>query len=188
MGGSRVICVLSDEHHHYDTQKESYRLTAVAQDQGFPPLSRTVEVQIEVVDRANNPPVWTQSIYGPIYIKENLPVGAGVISVKARLGAEHTITLACGTKNLLFYTTDTLSTDYCRSCSLHPPPPIRSIPLCLILTHGFVLCFRTLFHIYYHCLFRLATNSLLLLRICANHYLTSCYVVLNLATYTETLN
>lgn len=68
------------------TQKESYRLTAVAQDRGFPPLSRTVEVQIEVVDRANNPPVWTQSIYGPIYIKENLPVGAGVISVKARLG------------------------------------------------------------------------------------------------------
>lgn len=67
-------------------QKESYRLTAVAQDRGFPPLSRTVEVQIEVVDRANNPPVWTQSIYGPIYIKENLPVGAGVISVKARLG------------------------------------------------------------------------------------------------------
>ncbi|KAK4289887.1 hypothetical protein Pmani_037174, partial [Petrolisthes manimaculis] len=64
--------------------RESYRLTAVAQDRGFPPLSRTVDVQIDVVDRANNPPVWTQSIYGPIYIKENLPVGAGVISVKAR--------------------------------------------------------------------------------------------------------
>lgn len=43
-----------------------------------------MDVQIDVVDRANNPPVWTQSIYGPIYIKENLPVGAGVISVKAR--------------------------------------------------------------------------------------------------------
>ncbi|XP_069950928.1 neural-cadherin-like isoform X3 [Cherax quadricarinatus] len=66
--------------------RESYRLTAVAQDRGFPPLSRTVDVQIDVVDRANNPPVWTQSIYGPIYIKENLPVGAGVISVKASSG------------------------------------------------------------------------------------------------------
>ncbi|XP_063604101.1 neural-cadherin-like [Penaeus indicus] len=68
--------------------RESYRLTAVAQDRGFPPLSRTVDVQIDVVDRANNPPVWTQSIYGPIYIKENLPVGAGVISVKASSGIE----------------------------------------------------------------------------------------------------
>ena len=56
----------------------------MAQDKGFPPLSRTVDIEIDVVDRANNPPVWTQSIYGPIYIKENLPVGAGVISVKAR--------------------------------------------------------------------------------------------------------
>ncbi|XP_076032082.1 neural cadherin isoform X3 [Oratosquilla oratoria] len=68
--------------------RESYRLTAVAQDKGFPPLSRTVDVQIDVVDRANNPPVWTQSIYGPIYIKENRPVGAGVISVKASSGIE----------------------------------------------------------------------------------------------------
>lgn len=65
-------------------QRESYRLTAVAHDGGYPSLSRSVDVQIDVVDRANNPPVWTQSIYGPIYIKENLPVGAGVISVKAR--------------------------------------------------------------------------------------------------------
>ncbi|KAB7494699.1 Neural-cadherin [Armadillidium nasatum] len=71
-----------------NTSQESYRLTAVAQDRGFPPLSRTVDVEIDVVDRANKPPVWTQSIYGPIYIKENLPVGAGVISVKASSGIE----------------------------------------------------------------------------------------------------
>lgn len=56
----------------------------MAQDKGFPPLSRTVEVQIDVVDRANNPPVWDHTVYGPIYIRENLPVGAKVVSVKAR--------------------------------------------------------------------------------------------------------
>lgn len=66
------------------TQRESYRLEAMAQDKGYPPLSRSVEVQIDVVDRANNPPVWDHVIYGPIYIRENFPVGAKVVSVKAR--------------------------------------------------------------------------------------------------------
>lgn len=56
----------------------------MAQDKGYPPLSRTVEVQIDVVDRANNPPVWDHTIYGPIYVKENMPVGGKVVSVKAR--------------------------------------------------------------------------------------------------------
>ncbi|KAF9809555.1 hypothetical protein SFRURICE_020852, partial [Spodoptera frugiperda] len=64
--------------------RETYKLEAMAQDKGFPPLSRTVEVQIDVVDRANNPPVWDHTVYGPIYIRENLPVGAKVVSVKAR--------------------------------------------------------------------------------------------------------
>jgi hypothetical protein len=59
-------------------------LEAVAQDRGFPPLSRTVEVQIDVVDRANNPPVWDQVVYGPIYVKENKNIGDKVVSVKAR--------------------------------------------------------------------------------------------------------
>ncbi|XP_031773274.1 neural-cadherin-like [Apis florea] len=61
-----------------------YKLEAMAQDKGFPPLSRTVEVQIDVVDRANNPPVWDHIVYGPIYCKENMAVGAKVVSVKAR--------------------------------------------------------------------------------------------------------
>lgn len=61
-----------------------YKLEAMAQDKGQPPLSRTVEVQIDVVDRANNPPVWDHIVYGPIYCKENMPVGAKVVSVKAR--------------------------------------------------------------------------------------------------------
>lgn len=56
----------------------------MAQDKGFPSLSRTVEVQIDVVDRANNPPVWDHVAYGPIYCKENMAVGAKVISIKAR--------------------------------------------------------------------------------------------------------
>lgn len=56
----------------------------MAQDKGYPPLSRTVEVQIDVVDRANNPPVWDSTVYGPIYVKENMPVGGKVVSIKAR--------------------------------------------------------------------------------------------------------
>ena len=59
-------------------------MEATAQDKGNPPLVRSVEVQIDVVDRANNPPVWDHVVYGPIYIKENMAVGAKVISIKAR--------------------------------------------------------------------------------------------------------
>ena len=65
-------------------KRETYKLEAVAQDRGFPPLSRTVEVQIDVVDRANNPPVWDQVVYGPINVKENKNIGDKVVSVKAR--------------------------------------------------------------------------------------------------------
>ncbi|KAJ3653821.1 hypothetical protein Zmor_013053 [Zophobas morio] len=65
-------------------QRETYKLEATAQDKGYPPLSRSVEVQIDVVDRANNPPIWDHVVYGPIFIRENLPVGAKVVSAKAR--------------------------------------------------------------------------------------------------------
>jgi len=73
--------------HHvkYTQQRASYTLEAIAEDRGTPPLSRTVEVEIDVVDRSNKPPVWDQRIYGPIYVKENTPVGETVTSVKARL-------------------------------------------------------------------------------------------------------
>ena len=70
--------------HSSTNQRETYKLEAVAQDRGFPPLSRTVEVQIDVVDRANNPPVWDQVVYGPIYVKENKNIGDKVVAVKAR--------------------------------------------------------------------------------------------------------
>jgi hypothetical protein len=65
-------------------QRASYTLEAIAEDRGTPPLSRTVEVEIDVVDRSNKPPVWDQRIYGPIYVKENTAVGETVTSVKAR--------------------------------------------------------------------------------------------------------
>ncbi|KAJ8679484.1 hypothetical protein QAD02_015271 [Eretmocerus hayati] len=70
------------------TSRETYKLEAMAQDKGFPPLSRKVEVQIDVVDRANNPPVWDSVVYGPIYCKENMAVGAKVMSIKASSGIE----------------------------------------------------------------------------------------------------
>lgn len=68
----------------FNIQRETYKLEVMAQDKGHPPLSRSVEVKIEVVDRANNPPVWDHTLYGPIYVKENVAVGAKVVSVKAR--------------------------------------------------------------------------------------------------------
>ncbi|XP_063984429.1 neural-cadherin isoform X1 [Diachasmimorpha longicaudata] len=73
--------------------RETYKLEAMAQDKGYPPLSRTVEVQIDVVDRANNPPVWDHVVYGPIYCKENMAVGAKVVSVKASSGIENNPTV-----------------------------------------------------------------------------------------------
>ncbi|KAG5308646.1 CADN protein, partial [Pseudoatta argentina] len=65
----------------------------MAKDRGYPPLSRTVEVQIDVVDRANNPPVWDHVVYGPIYIKENMAVGAKVVSIKASSGIDNNPTV-----------------------------------------------------------------------------------------------
>ena len=65
-------------------QRESYRLEAIAEDRGDTVLSRTVEVQIDVVDRSNKPPVWDRPVYGPIYVKENTAIGQTVTSVKAR--------------------------------------------------------------------------------------------------------
>ncbi|XP_017787655.1 PREDICTED: neural-cadherin-like [Habropoda laboriosa] len=64
--------------------REMYKLEAIAKDKGYQPMTRVVEVQIDVVDRANNPPVWDHIVYGPTYCNENVTVGAKVVSVKAR--------------------------------------------------------------------------------------------------------
>lgn len=56
-----------------------------ASDRGEPPLWADVEVDLDVVDRNNKPPIWDRSIYGPTHIRENVTVGTVVTSVKARL-------------------------------------------------------------------------------------------------------
>lgn len=66
--------------------RDQFHLRAIALDKGFPQHRATVEVLIDVVDRANNPPIWDQPVYGPISIRENLEVGRKVISIKARSG------------------------------------------------------------------------------------------------------
>ncbi|KAI5705206.1 hypothetical protein M8J75_012994 [Diaphorina citri] len=75
------------------TSRETYKLEVHAEDKGFPPLARSVEVQIDVVDRANNPPVWDHTAYGPVSVKENVNVGAKVVSVKASSGIENNPTV-----------------------------------------------------------------------------------------------
>ncbi|CAG2162865.1 unnamed protein product, partial [Oppiella nova] len=66
--------------------RDQYHLRAVANDNGYPQHKASVEIVIDVVDRANNPPIWDQPVYGPISIRENLDVGRKVISIKARSG------------------------------------------------------------------------------------------------------
>lgn len=68
----------------YDLQREKYRLRVRASDKGIPPSYADVEVELDVVDRNNKPPIWDKSIYGPTYIKENVTVGTVVTSIKAR--------------------------------------------------------------------------------------------------------
>ena len=36
------------------------------------------------MDRSNKPPVWEQTVYGPIYVKENTAIGETVTTVIAR--------------------------------------------------------------------------------------------------------
>lgn len=47
-------------------------------------MSADVDVELDVVDRNNKPPVWDANVYGPIHIKENVTVGTVVTSLKAR--------------------------------------------------------------------------------------------------------
>ncbi|UYV85015.1 hmr-1 [Cordylochernes scorpioides] len=67
-------------------ERNRYRLRAVATDKGPPYHSAQVKVEIEMVDRANNPPIWDQPVYGPVCIKENHMVEQKVITIRARSG------------------------------------------------------------------------------------------------------
>ena len=60
-----------------------------ATDGGSPPLDADVDVELDVVDRNNKPPVWQQQSYGPIYVKENAAAGTTVTSVRARFVASN---------------------------------------------------------------------------------------------------
>lgn len=56
-----------------------------ASDRGDEPLYAVVEVELDVVDRNNKPPLWDSTTgYGPIFVRENVTVGTVVTSVKAR--------------------------------------------------------------------------------------------------------
>ena len=61
----------------------------MAADRGDPPLWADVDVELDVVDRNNKPPLWDLPIYGPIFIKENVTVGTVVTAVKARSVSGH---------------------------------------------------------------------------------------------------
>ena len=56
-----------------------------ATDGGFPPLFADVDVELEVVDRNNKPPIWDKKTLGrEIYVRENAPQGEKVTEVRAR--------------------------------------------------------------------------------------------------------
>nr|XP_033339370.1 neural-cadherin isoform X5 [Megalopta genalis] len=76
-----------------DEQRDSYRLRVRASDRGMQVLHADVDVELDVVDRNNKPPVWDQNVYGPIHIKENVTVGTIVTSVKASSGIENNPTV-----------------------------------------------------------------------------------------------
>lgn len=75
-------------------QRDHYRLRVRASDKGEPPSYADVDVELDVVDRNNKPPIWDQSVYGPIFTKENVVVGTKIASVKARLVSKRTATTA----------------------------------------------------------------------------------------------
>jgi hypothetical protein len=70
----------------------------VAADRGDPPLWAEVDVELDVVDRNNKPPLWDLTNYGPIFVKENVTVGTVVTSVKARSVLIKQNFHACGRK------------------------------------------------------------------------------------------
>ncbi|XP_045534312.1 neural-cadherin isoform X5 [Papilio machaon] len=73
--------------------RDRYRLRVRASDRGDPPSSADVDVELDVVDRNNKPPIWDMSTYGPVHIKENVTVGTVVTSVKASSGIENNPTV-----------------------------------------------------------------------------------------------
>nr|XP_031305073.1 protocadherin gamma-B5 isoform X21 [Camelus dromedarius] len=66
-----------------DREQQSYhRLVLTASDGGDPPLSGTTELQIQVTDANDNPPVFSQEVYR-VSLGENVPPGTTVLQVSA---------------------------------------------------------------------------------------------------------
>lgn len=65
-------------------QRARFDIRVRATDGGVPELHADVDVEVDVVDRNNKPPVWEQLSYGPIYVKENALSGEIVTTVWAR--------------------------------------------------------------------------------------------------------
>ena len=65
-------------------KRPKFRIRVRATDRGIPELYADVDVELDVVDRNNKPPIWEQTTYGPIYVKENEPQGHIVTTVRAR--------------------------------------------------------------------------------------------------------
>ncbi|XP_045406997.1 protocadherin gamma-A12 isoform X6 [Lemur catta] len=63
-------------------QVPSYNITVTATDQGTPPLSTETHITLNVADANDNPPVFPQASYS-VYIPENNPRGASLVSVTA---------------------------------------------------------------------------------------------------------
>lgn len=65
--------------------RDSYQMRAIARDQAPPYHNATVEVILDVVDRANSPPQWDQPVYTK-RVKEDERKLSRIISIKASSG------------------------------------------------------------------------------------------------------
>ena len=66
-------------------KRARFKITVRATDGGSPELYADVDVELDVVDRNNKPPIWEQQFYSNIYAKENAAPGEIVTTVRARL-------------------------------------------------------------------------------------------------------
>ena len=75
-------------HNYVKIKRQRYRIRVRATDRGTPELYADVDVELDVVDRNNRPPIWETPAVGapisPIYVKENSPQGHVVTTVRAR--------------------------------------------------------------------------------------------------------
>lgn len=76
-------------------ERDSYQFRALARDQAPPYHNATVDVILDVVDRANSPPQWDQSVYTK-RVRENERISSKIISIKASSGIKD--------NNNVFYT------------------------------------------------------------------------------------